>query len=71
MVNLLLLGLWGLILGPLLVAAARDIVKYFVVEWNRLETVPKAANVLDPPLEQSAEVGTTAGNEAGALSGEP
>jgi len=43
-------------------AVARDIVKYLGVEWNRLETVAKACNVVDPPLEQSAEVGTTADN---------
>jgi predicted PurR-regulated permease PerM len=28
-------GIWGIILGPLLVAGARDIIMYFVVEWNR------------------------------------
>ena len=29
-----LFGLWGIILGPMLVAAARDVIKYFVQEWN-------------------------------------
>ena len=62
MVDLILFGLWSIILGPLLMAVARDIVKYLGVEWNRLETVAKACNVVDPPLEQSAEVGTTADN---------
>jgi predicted PurR-regulated permease PerM len=30
-----LFGLWGVILGPLLVAAARDVIKYFIDQWNR------------------------------------
>jgi predicted PurR-regulated permease PerM len=35
-------GIWGIILGPLLVAAARDIIMYFMIEWNRPEFVATA-----------------------------
>ena len=31
-----LLGLWGVILGPLLVASAKDVIKYFFQEWDNL-----------------------------------
>ena len=31
-----ILGLWGVILGPLLVASARDVIKYFVQGWDNL-----------------------------------
>lgn len=30
-----LFGLWGVILGPLVAAAAKDVIKYFVEQWNR------------------------------------
>lgn len=30
-----LFGLWGVILGPVLVAAAKEVIKYFYAEWNR------------------------------------
>jgi predicted PurR-regulated permease PerM len=30
-----LFGLWGVIVGPLVVAAAKEVVKYFVDQWNR------------------------------------
>jgi predicted PurR-regulated permease PerM len=30
-----LFGLWGVILGPLLVAAAKEVIKYFVNQWNQ------------------------------------
>jgi predicted PurR-regulated permease PerM len=39
-------GIWGIILGPLLVAGARDIIRYFVSEWNRpVGPVPAAIAV--------------------------
>lgn len=40
-----LLGLWGVILGPLLVASARDVIRYFVREWGNLP-VPEGAGEL-------------------------
>jgi predicted PurR-regulated permease PerM len=39
-----LFGIWGIILGPLLVAGARDIIMYFVVEWNRPVTAAPAGD---------------------------
>jgi predicted PurR-regulated permease PerM len=30
-----LFGLWGVILGPLLAAVAKEVIKYFIDEWNR------------------------------------
>jgi predicted PurR-regulated permease PerM len=30
-----LFGLWGVILGPLLAAVAKEVIKYFVAQWNR------------------------------------
>jgi predicted PurR-regulated permease PerM len=30
-----LFGLWGVILGPLLAAVAKEVIKYFVDQWNR------------------------------------
>jgi predicted PurR-regulated permease PerM len=30
-----LFGLWGVILGPLLAAVAKEVIKYFVEQWNR------------------------------------
>jgi predicted PurR-regulated permease PerM len=30
-----LFGLWGVIIGPLLAAVAKDVIKYFVDQWNR------------------------------------
>jgi predicted PurR-regulated permease PerM len=47
-----LFGLWGVILGPLLVAAARDVIKYFIDQWNRpaLPPVPlEDIEVADEP----------------------
>jgi hypothetical protein len=47
-----LFGLWGVILGPLLVAAARDVIKYFIDQWNRppLSSVPlEDIEVADEP----------------------
>lgn len=43
-----LLGLWGVILGPLLVASAKDVIKYFFQEWDNL-----------PVSEGAGEVGTS------------
>jgi predicted PurR-regulated permease PerM len=30
-----LFGLWGVILGPLVAAVAKEVIKYFVEQWNR------------------------------------
>jgi predicted PurR-regulated permease PerM len=30
-----LFGLWGVILGPLLAVAAKEVIKYFIDQWNR------------------------------------
>jgi predicted PurR-regulated permease PerM len=30
-----LFGLWGVIIGPLLAAVAKEVIKYFVEQWNR------------------------------------
>ena len=43
-----LLGLWGVILGPLLVASAKDVIKYFFQEWDNL-----------PVSEGAGELGTS------------
>jgi predicted PurR-regulated permease PerM len=51
-----LFGLWGVILGPLLVAAARDVIKYFIDQWNRppLSSVPlEDIEVADEPPQWS------------------
>jgi predicted PurR-regulated permease PerM len=34
-----LFGLWGVILGPLLAAVAKEVIKYFIDEWN-LQALP-------------------------------
>jgi predicted PurR-regulated permease PerM len=30
-----LFGLWGVIVGPLVAAVAKEVIKYFIAEWNR------------------------------------
>jgi hypothetical protein len=30
-----LFGLWGVIVGPLVAAVAKEVIKYFVDQWNR------------------------------------
>jgi predicted PurR-regulated permease PerM len=30
-----LFGLWGVIIGPLVAAVAKEVIKYFVDQWNR------------------------------------
>lgn len=58
-----LFGLWGIILGPLLVAAARDIIKYFVLEWSRPIAVEAAATAVETSGNLGAEVGNEANDE--------
>ena len=53
-----LFGLWGIILGPLLVAAARDIIRYFVVEWSRPANVAEPVMIFETSGDLGAEVGT-------------
>jgi predicted PurR-regulated permease PerM len=30
-----LFGFWGVIVGPLVAAVAKEVIKYFIAEWNR------------------------------------
>jgi predicted PurR-regulated permease PerM len=30
-----LFGLWGVIVGPLVAAVVKEVIKYFIAEWNR------------------------------------
>lgn len=54
-------GIWGIVLGPLLVAGARDIIMYFVIEWNRPEFVPAAdGGVEASPESPASEAGGAA-----------
>ena len=53
-------GLWGVILGPPVVAMAKDMSVCFVREWNKPDTSP-----LDSDVSQQAESGASNGNPPG------
>ena len=44
-------GLWGVILGPPLVALAKDVVIYLVKQWNEAPVVVEPADLEEPALE--------------------
>ena len=54
-----LMGLWGVILGPLMVAAFRDLFKYFTQEWNTI-----------PAIEEQLEAEPVSANNERAAEGE-
>jgi predicted PurR-regulated permease PerM len=54
-----LFGLWGVILGPLLVAAARDVIKYFIDQWNRPALSPGHLEDVEVADEPAPVVGPT------------
>ncbi len=44
-------GLWGVILGPPLVALAKDVIIYLVKQWNEAPVVVEPADLEEPALE--------------------
>ena len=46
-------GLWGVILGPPLVALAKDVIIYLVKEWNETAMVDVAGDIEEPAPEAS------------------
>ncbi len=59
-------GLWGIILGPPLVAMGKDIVVYLVEEWNQ-ETAAAETGAVNPAPAAEPPVSSPTGGETGGV----